>query len=139
MKKNNFTLVELLTVMAILMILAGIMIAASGGVGRQAKEKKTLARMDIIKIALDKYRRDHGYFPVQKVAGDFDPSALGLKSKKNIWLINGYTGTGSYLDAWKQPFQYKFPGSNNGKSYDLWSVGDDNSVGTEDDLTNWEI
>ena len=44
------------------------------------------------------------------------------------------------LDPWKQPYQYRYPGSKNingARGYDVWSLGPD---GTEsaDDIGNWK-
>lgn len=41
------------------------------------------------------------------------------------------------LDPWKRKFQYRFPGTHNKDSYDLFSLGPDGIEGTEDDITNW--
>jgi type II secretory pathway pseudopilin PulG len=42
------------------------------------------------------------------------------------------------LDGWKRQFAYFHPGQQ-GRDYDLISVGKDGEYGTEDDIRNWEI
>ena len=64
MKHRLFTLVELLTVIAVIAILAGIAIPVV--IGMQSKGKETSARADMnaIKIALTQFKADYSIFPV---------------------------------------------------------------------------
>ena len=64
MKRCYFTLVELLTVIAVIAILAGIAIPVV--VGMQSKGKETAARADMnaIKLALTQFKADYSIFPV---------------------------------------------------------------------------
>ncbi len=41
------------------------------------------------------------------------------------------------LDPWKQPYLYRYPGTHNKDSYDIWSKGSDMISGTADDIGNW--
>ena len=64
MKHRFFTLVELLTVIAVIAILAGIAVPVV--VGMQSKGKETSARADMnaIKLALTQFKADYSIFPV---------------------------------------------------------------------------
>ncbi len=42
------------------------------------------------------------------------------------------------IDAWGEPFQYRCPGSHNRDGFDIISTGPDKTVGTEDDIGNWD-
>ena len=70
MKHRLFTLVELLTVIAVIAILAGIAIPVV--VGMQSKGKETSARADMnaIKIALTQFKADYSIFPVAPSTSD---------------------------------------------------------------------
>ena len=70
MKRGYFTLVELLTVIAVIAILAGIAIPVV--VGMQSKGKETSARADMnaIKMALTQFKADYSIFPVTGVSTD---------------------------------------------------------------------
>ena len=70
MKHRFFTLVELLTVIAVIAILAGIAIPVV--VGMQSKGKETAARADMnaIKMALTQFKADYSIFPVAPSASD---------------------------------------------------------------------
>ena len=46
-----------------------------------------------------------------------------------------------FLDPWNKPYNYRYPGIHNKKSYDLWSYGADNLSGGEaenKDIANWD-
>ena len=70
MKHRLFTLVELLTVIAVIAILAGIAIPVV--VGMQSKGRETSARADMnaIKMALTQFKADYSIFPVTGVSAD---------------------------------------------------------------------
>lgn len=40
-------------------------------------------------------------------------------------------------DPWGQKFFYRYPGSHNPTSFDVWSSGPDRQDGTDDDIGNW--
>ena len=58
-----FTLIELLTVIAIIGILAGIIIPAAGGVKTSANKAKTKAMFSQWSLAMDLFKSDYGYYP----------------------------------------------------------------------------
>jgi prepilin-type N-terminal cleavage/methylation domain-containing protein len=58
-----FTLIELLTVIAIIGILAGIIIPATGGVKTTANKAKTKAMFSQWSLAMDLFKSDYGYYP----------------------------------------------------------------------------
>ena len=70
MKHRFFTLVELLTVIAVIAILAGIAVPVV--VSMQSKGKETSARADMnaIKMALTQFKADYSIFPVTGASGD---------------------------------------------------------------------
>ena len=72
MKHRLFTLVELLTVIAVIAILAGIAVPVV--VGMQSKGKETSARADMnaIKMALTQFKADYSIFPVAAPSGRGD-------------------------------------------------------------------
>ncbi|MBO4632068.1 MAG: prepilin-type N-terminal cleavage/methylation domain-containing protein [Lentisphaeria bacterium] len=70
MKRCYFTLVELLTVIAVIAILAGIAIPVV--IGMQSKGKETSARADMnaIKMALTQFKADYSIWPVAASSSD---------------------------------------------------------------------
>ncbi len=62
-KKNGFTLVELLTVLAIIALLTGLLIPAMNMVRRVARETKQNAQFTTIALGLTAFKNDYGDYP----------------------------------------------------------------------------
>lgn len=62
-KKSGFTLVELLTVIAIIATLVGLLVPALNTVRRIARETKQKAQFTTIKLALEAFKNDYGDYP----------------------------------------------------------------------------
>jgi prepilin-type N-terminal cleavage/methylation domain-containing protein len=69
-----FTLIELLTVIAIIGVLAGITFGVIQGVGSQAKANRASAELASLSAALEEYKRYHGDYPW--VGNDANPNGL---------------------------------------------------------------
>lgn len=41
------------------------------------------------------------------------------------------------FDPWGEPYEYRYPGTHNTDSYDLFSKGRDKQADTADDIGNW--
>lgn len=154
---RNFTLIELLAVIAIIGILAGIVISVSNLAGSQASISKCKSQLQQIEMALQQYKDDKGYFPVQDSQDDFawdllhsedspedtndpylDPDQFTFAKDDE----DDEDDVDYFIDPFGSPFQYRYPGTENPDSYDLWSYGPDGEDGEEDDeedddITNW--
>ena len=60
---RSFTLVEILVVVSIIGLLAGLSIPAVGGALRSARKAKATAMMHQIRTALASFQAEYGYFP----------------------------------------------------------------------------
>jgi prepilin-type N-terminal cleavage/methylation domain-containing protein len=60
---RGFTLVELLIVISLVALLAGLSVVAIRGIQTQANRSKTQAHMAAIKTGLEKYNTDYGVYP----------------------------------------------------------------------------
>ena len=63
MKRQSFTLVELLLVIVVIAILAGIAFPVIGGMNRKGKETRARSEINAIKLAFQQFESDYGAFP----------------------------------------------------------------------------
>jgi general secretion pathway protein G len=138
-KKKGFTLVELLLVVTIILILAGMVVPRMAGRTEQARRAAALADIETnIAVALDLYELDNGMYPTT------EQGLRALISKPTSSPIPP-NWNGPYLkkrklpkDPWKRDYIYISPGIHNVEDYDLYSYGPDGVEGGGDDITNWE-
>lgn len=142
--RRRYTMIEILTVMAIIVTMAAMLAASAGPIRKYIKNKRTIAQLKMIELVLDQYNADQGYFPQcgSKLADNslwttllkpngapyMDPDGAGFQK-------NGSYG---YVDPFGKPFHYNaINPSHNAEKFDLWSEGYDQKDGTGDDLGNW--
>jgi type II secretory pathway pseudopilin PulG len=73
-------LVELLTAMAIIAILAGLILAAFNGVMNSASRKRAASEIQAMSTALESYKTDNGTYPVGNTTPAAGSSLLGPPS-----------------------------------------------------------
>jgi len=128
-RPRAFTLVEILLVIVIIGVLAGMLVTRLSGRTREARLAR--ARADIsgqLSLALDLFEQDVGRYPTTEEglsALVTDPGAPGWKGP--------YLKTGLKLDPWDTPYVYAGDTSETGL-YSLSSAGPDRQIGTEDDI-----
>jgi general secretion pathway protein G len=129
-------LLEILVVIAIIGLLAGLAIVHVGQIHRQAEI--TTARLtveDSLKTALNTYKFSTGSYP----SNADGLRALLIRPDNNSRWSGPYVEKAiNLVDPWGEPYQYAYPGTHNKDSYDLWSNGPDKQSGTVDDIANWE-
>ena len=65
MKKNGFTLIELIIVVIIIGILAAIAAPMMSGMQNKAIAAEAIAALGTIRTAMQQYYAEHGYYPIQ--------------------------------------------------------------------------
>ena len=71
-----FTLIELLIVMAIIIVLAGLILATSGYVQTKGKRSRTEAEIAAMSAALESYKADNGVYPSDATTTEaFNPTS----------------------------------------------------------------
>ena len=133
-----FTMMELLVVLAILGLLAGLAISNVTGIfGDAQKSTAQIFVKESLKTSLFTYRMRMGSYP--STAEGLQALITAPSDKADRWGTSPYIEGGKIpLDPWGEPYQYACPGTHNKDGYDVWSKGADKQSGTEDDIGNWD-
>ena len=123
-RRAGMTLVEILAVVVILGLIAGILLVGFSGSFGKAKHELAKSGIGVVVTQLEKYRLEHGQWP---------PNEVGLAT-----LTDGqatpqasyYLKPGQILDPWDRPYLYVTPGPN-GHPYEVSSYGADGQTGGE--------
>jgi len=127
----GFTLIEIMVVVVILGVLAGLV--AVNVFDNVDKSRVQAARTDISTIsqALDLFKLDNFNYPTT----DMGLEALVSKpDNARGWPSGGYLRK-EPLDPWKRPYGYISPGTN-GEQFELYSLGADGNEGGEGTSTD---
>jgi general secretion pathway protein G len=134
--RGAFTLVELLLVMAILAILAGIVLPKMSGRTQQAKITRAQTEIATFSTALGAYNVDTGDYPKGRTGLQALLTKPGnVQGWKGPYLENRTTVP---VDPWGNAYIYECPGKHNPNGFDLMSMGPDGRVGGDDDICNWQ-
>ncbi len=132
----GFTLVELLVVLAILGLLAGLVGPRVLGQLGGAKSKTAAVQIKDLEQAAELFKLDVGRFPSQTEGLD----ALVSKPASAPGWNGPYLKKGGVpRDPWGNSYHYQVPGRHG--DVDIYSLGADNAQGGEgenSDVGNWE-
>ncbi len=131
---SGFTLLELLVVMVIIGLLAGIVAPQYFSQLGKSNAKVAKAQIESFGQALDQYRLDVGHYPTAEQG----LTALRLAPANLPKWAGPYLKRDIPADPWGNSYQYKAPGLHG--DYDLISLGSDaapGGVGEAADVTSW--
>ena len=103
------------------------------GTTEKAKISAAQTQLSVFATALDLFEVDNGFYP----RGKDGLQALVVKPRDATAAWHPYMDS-IPLDPWKNPYVYECPGKHRPNSYDLMSMGFDQKVGGNDDITNWD-
>ena len=140
-RAKGFTLIEIMAVVLIMGLLAGIVGTVVVNQIDQARTQTARAQIKQLESALTFYQMDNGRFPTS------DQGLVSLVEKPSgapeprNYRPGGYLQGGVLpLDPWSNAYQYVSPGQHNPHSFDLWTYGSDGQPGGEgadQDVGNW--
>jgi general secretion pathway protein G len=118
------TLVEVMAVVVILGLIAGILLVGFSGSFGKAKHELSKSGIGVVVGQLEKYRLEHGAWP----SNDVGLSALtdGTATPQSSY----YLKPGQLIDPWNRPYLFVTPGPD-GHPYEVMSYGADGQAGGE--------
>ena len=135
---KGFTLIELMVVIVILGILAGLVLPRFMGRTEEAKKTKAKLQIENLEAALKLYKLDTGMYPGTEQGLDSLVQRPTTGAIPKTWREGGYLEKGKIpMDPWGRPYVYVSPGVKN-KDFDLKSLGADGEEGGEGDNADIE-
>ncbi|MCB9768414.1 MAG: type II secretion system major pseudopilin GspG [Candidatus Omnitrophica bacterium] len=128
-RESGFTLIELMLVIVILGILAGVAVNSFTGVSEQAKVTAAKSDINTITTAIKMFELETGRFPaedewIEELTSKTDDHKRHMEKLPK--------------DPWGNEYNYREESENGLDFPDIWSNGPDQEEGTEDDVTNWQ-
>ncbi len=121
---RGFSLIELLVVLVIIGLLAGLVGPKLFGQVDQAKQKDAQAQIELLGQTLDIYRLEKHKYPT---------------TEEGLAILRPYMKKDLPKDPWGNEYVYRSPGDHG--DYDLISYGADNAEGGEgndQDIVSWK-
>jgi type II secretory pathway pseudopilin PulG len=133
-RREAFTLIELLTVMAIIILLIGILTPAVGAARDRARQTCIKAQINAMTVGLEAFQADHGYYPPSN-AGLYTTDPLNTAGTRDgqlaDWALasgaNVLQGANLLVDALvgRDSLGYDPRPSDAGTTYDRWNPNND--------------
>lgn len=128
-RRSGFTLIELMVVILVLALLAGLVAPQIFGRVSEARIATARTQIDLLGVALDNYRLDNGFYPTTE-------QGLAALREKPVRDPAPVSWRGPYLrkdvplDPWNRPYLYRSPADGT-SGFHLSSLGRDGAPGGE--------
>ncbi len=128
-QQRGFTLLEMLIVMVIIGLLAGLVGPRLFGKVDSSKVQTATTQIKMLRSAIGILQLDIGAIPTQEQGLKLLAEAPANEPQRSQWK-GPYIDGQLPLDPWGQPFVYKVPGEN-GQPFAIVSLGADGKEGGE--------
>lgn len=140
MKKSQqgFSLIEIMVVLVIIALLAGIVGPRVLGQAEEARKKKAVADFSNFATALKLYKLDNFTYPSTEQGLEALVSKPSIPPEPKNYKADGYMEK-LPLDPWGNEYLYLSPGENG--AFDIYTYGADGIAGGEGenaDIGNWQ-
>jgi general secretion pathway protein G len=125
--RAGFTLLEMLVVLVVLGLLAGLIGPQLFGRVGEAKATTAKTQMELMGVALDSYRLDNGNYPVTAQGLEALNTRPGRQPAPMNWR-GPYLRKAVPADPWGRPYLYTAP-TRGGEGYELKTLGRDGAEG----------
>lgn len=137
-RRSGFTLIELMVVIVILGVLAGLIVPRLTDKPERARVVKAKMQIENLSMALKQFKLDNGLYP------STEQGLEALVTRPSTGDLKYYPEKG-YIsqipeDPWGHDYIYIYPGEH--EDFDLLSLGADGKEGGDGfdaDIGNWEI
>ena len=130
--QTGFSLIELLVVLVILGLIAGLVVPNVIGQTEKAKVKAASATIQRLAMGVEAYYLDNGEVPERLEQLVTDPGDV------SSWT-GPYIKSSILKDPWGEAYQFRYPGEHG--EFDIVSYGPDKQMGGEGknkDINSWE-
>ena len=135
-QQRGFTLLEVMVVIVILGIIASMVVPNLMGNKEQADRQKVVVDIQQLENGLDLYKLNNGFYPTT------EQGLQALVSQPTSEPVPRSFPEGGFVkrlpkDPWGGAYQLASPGEMG--RIDVFSMGPDQTAGTEDDIGNWNL
>jgi len=135
-RTQGFTLLEIMVVIVILGLLAAMVVPNLMGNKEQADRQKVVVDIQQLESMLDLYKMNNGFYPTTEQGLQALVTQATSEPMPRSFPDGGYVKR-LPQDPWGSDYQMVSPGEM-GK-IDVFSAGPDRTVGTDDDIGNWNL
>jgi prepilin-type N-terminal cleavage/methylation domain-containing protein len=137
-RRDGFTLIEMLAVVLIMAILAGLILGISGYASRKSDESAAKGNLAMLRVALNEYKERYGTYPQGERTSYDDWGDYEAEGSLAYQLSDLVEDTLTFEDPWGNAYQYQpsfAQGRTSGRvvAFDLWSGGPTWSQGSDPD------
>jgi general secretion pathway protein G len=137
-RHEGFSLIELLIVISIIAILAGLVLSTAGYVQKKGARSRAEAEITAMGAALENYKADNGDYPAGSSSLALITNLMPSSGKVYFEFKSNSTNSSGWLDPFGNAYCYRYPGLSNQSGsnfFDLWSTAGGGASNTW--IRNW--